>query len=228
MKPVKAFFLLGVLLCLTCSLAAGDEEDISILEITETASLEAMPNLAQVGFAVETNAPEAQEAIQRNAALMDKVLSTLKNSIGPDDAISTSGFNLSPVYARGEPSQLVSYRVKNMVTLATKNVDSLGSLLDKAVEAGASRIDSLSFSNDQEQEIRNKAAVRALQRARKTAEQLAQAAGMRVKRIVRISYSPPGPMRRFARMALAESAPTPIEAGQLSLSATVNVEFEIE
>jgi uncharacterized protein YggE len=228
MKSVKAFFLCGLLLCMTCYLSAEENEDRSVLEISETASIKAMPNLAHVSFAVETNAAEAQEAIQLNARHTDKVLSTLKESIGPDDSLSTTGFNLSPVYARREPSQLVSYRVKNSVTLTTRDVAALGSLLDKAVKAGASRIDSLSFANAQEQDLGNKAAVKALQRARKTAEQLAQAAGMRVKRILRISYSPPGPVRRYARMAMAEGGSTPIEAGELSVTASVRVEFEIE
>ena len=201
---------------------------MSVLEILETASVEARPNQVHVSFAFETNSSEAQEAIRLNAALTDKVLKALKSDIGPDDSLSTSGFNLSPVYARREPSQLVSYRVKNSVSLTTKQVASLGSLLDKAVEAGVSRIDSLSFGHDQEKNLRNKAAVKALLRAKKTAEELAGAAGMRVKRILVISYSPPGPVRRYARMAVAESAPTPIEVGKLTISATVNVEFEIE
>jgi len=198
------------------------------LKIAETALVAAMPNQANVSFAVETDSREAQEAIRLNAILTDKVLKALKSSIGPDDSLSTSSFNLSPVYARREPSQLVSYRVKNSVSLTTKQVDTLGSLLDIAAKAGVSRIDSLSFGHDKEQDLRNQAAVKALQRAKKTAEKLAEAAGMRVKRILMISYSPPGPVRRYARMAVAESVPTPIEVGQLAISATVNVEFEIE
>ncbi len=228
MRKLNAVFLIFLMAGGVSQLYGQGQEKMSVLKISETASVEAMPNQVHVSFAVETDSEVAQEAIRLNATLTDKVLKALKKIIGPDDALSTSGFNLSPVYARREPSQLVSYRVKNSVSLTTKKVASLGSLLDKAVEAGVSRIDSLSFGHDKEQDLRNQAAVKALQRAKKTAEELAGAAGMRVKRILVISYSPPGPVRRYARMAVAESVPTPIAVGQLAISATVNVEFEIE
>ncbi len=228
MRKLSAVLLILAMGCGVSYLFGQEQEKISVLEISETASVEAMPNQVHVSFAVETAAEEADEAIRLNAALTDKVLSVLKNDLGPDDSLRTSGFDLSPVYARKEPFQLVSYRVKNSVSLTTKQVASLGSLLDKAVEAGVSRIDSLSFGHDHEQDLRNQAAIKALQRAKKTADELAGAAGMRVKRIRAIAYSPPGPARRYARMAVAESAPTPIEVGQLAISATVNVVFEIE
>ena len=228
MRKFNEVFLIFLMVCCVSPLIGQEQGRMSVLEISETASVAAMPNQANVSFAVETDSEDAQEAIRLNAALTDSVLNALKSSVGDDDSLSTSGFNLSPVYARREPSQLVSYRVKNSVSLTTKQVDALGALIDLAVEAGVSRIDSLSFSHDKEQDLRNQAAVKALQRAKKTAVKLAEAAGMRVKRILVISYSPPGPVRRYARMAVAESAPTPIEVGQLAISATVNVEFEIE
>ena len=128
MKKLNTLFLIFVIGCCVSHLSGQEPERISVLKIAETASVAAMPNQANVSFAVETDSREAQEAIRLNAILTDKVLKALKSSIGPDDSLSTSSFNLSPVYARREPSQLVSYRVKNSVSLTTKQVDTLGSL----------------------------------------------------------------------------------------------------
>ncbi|MGH7806837.1 MAG: SIMPL domain-containing protein, partial [Thermodesulfobacteriota bacterium] len=69
--------------------------------------------------------------------------------------------------------------------------------------------------------------------AKATAETVAKAAGVRVVKIVRISpsYEVPGPVYRDflqAKVAAAESAPTPIEPGELTVSATVNIVYEIE
>ena len=97
-------------------------------------------------------------------------------------------------------------------------------------EAGANRINSLSFAHDQAETLRDQAAVKALRKAVKTAERLAEAVGMKIARVVNIDYGSPGPGVRFSRAALAEAgagAPTPIEAGDLSVSATVRVTFEI-
>ena len=50
-------------------------------------------------------------------------------------------------------------------------------LIDRAAEAGANRVDSLSFSHDQGAKLREEASVKALKQALKTAERLAAAAG---------------------------------------------------
>jgi hypothetical protein len=147
-----------------------------------------------------------------------------------EDTLETSGYSLSPIYGRGSPQEPTAYRVRNMVVLTSKQIDQAGAYIDAAAEAGANRVDSLTFSHDQGEALRDQAAVKALQKAVKTAEKLAQAAGMKIKRIQRIEYSSPGPRVRYARASLAEAggAPTPIEAGELSVSATVRVVFEIQ
>ena len=63
------------------------------------------------------------------------------------DYIKTSNYNASPVYNyNGNKRTLEKYEVSNRVTVHTKSLDKLGSMIDNATEAGATNIDSLNFS----------------------------------------------------------------------------------
>ena len=88
-----------------------------------------------------------------------------------------------------------------------------------------SRIGSLTFSTDRDEELRKEAAVKALQQAKTIAEDLAKAAGLTIKKITKISYSPGGPIRPYRMEAMA-TARTPIEAGEISIEESVHVVFE--
>jgi uncharacterized protein YggE len=202
----------------------------STLEVSETAAVSAPANTVRIAFAVEVNAPRAGDAVRQNAQQTDTLLRTLKKMGRSEDMLETSGYSLSPVYGRGSPQEPTAYRVRNMVVLRSKQIDRAGAYIDAAAEAGANRIDSVAFSHDQGEALRDQAAVKALKKVLKTAEKLAQAAGMTIKRIQRIEYSPPGASVQYTRAAFAEAggAPTPIEAGEFSVSATVRVMFEIQ
>ena len=89
-----------------------------------------------------------------------------------------------------------------------------------------SRIGSLTFSTDRDEELRKEAAVKAVQQAKKIAEDLAKAAGLTIKKIIKLSYSPHGPVRPFRMEARAAAARTPIEVGEMSIEERVHVVFE--
>jgi len=211
-------------------LMGQDFTRISTIEVSESASVAAPANLVRISFAVESNASAAGEAVHMNGAQTDALLKALKQKIGHEDRLVTSGYSLNPVYSRGNSQVTTGYRVRNTVILTSKEVEKAGVFIDAATEAGANRIDSLSFAHDQAEKLRDQAAVKALKKAVRTAERLAEAAGMKIARVVNIDYGSPGPGVRFSRATLAEAgagAPTPIEAGDLSVSATVRVTFEI-
>jgi len=222
--------ILGLFCLLVIPLMGQDFTQISTIDVSESASVAAPANLVRISFAVESNASDAGEAVRLNAGQTDALLKALKQRIGRGDKLETSGYSLNPVYNRGNSQVTTGYRVRNTVVLTSKDVKGAGAFIDTATEAGANRIDSLSFAHDQAETLRDQAAVKALKKAFQTAGRLAEAAGMRIARVVTIDYGSPGPAVRFSRAALAEvgaGAPTPIEAGDLSVSATVRVTFEI-
>ena len=204
---------------------AKEKPTPSTIEVTGKAKIMVMPNMATVSFAVETSATTAKQAAGENARKSNKLLNTLREVTAKEVKIKTSGFSLTPIYDKDSRLRPKGYWARNSVLLKTKSIDKLGTFIDEASRVGVSRIGSLTFSTDRDEELRKEAAVKAVQQARTIAEDLAKAAGLTIKKITKISYSPGGPVRPYRMEAMA-AARTPIEAGEISIEESVHVVFE--
>jgi len=228
MKRKLSFLSLAI--CIFLSLAqlsyAEEKPQPSTIEVVGKARVMTMPNVATVTFAVETNSTKAQLAVRENAKQTDKLLNTLKDIGKQKIKIRTSGFTLTPVYDKENRFQPRGYRVTNTVIVETKEIDQVGTFIDEASKAGVSRIGSLTFSTDGEEKLRKEAAVQALNQAKDIAADLAKAAGLTIKKIVKVSYTPRGPAPLFRMEAMAAAARTPIEVGEITMEETVHVIFE--
>jgi len=228
MKRKISFLSLAI--CLSLILAqwsyGKEKPETSTIEVVGKAQVTTMPNLATVTFAVETNSTKAQLAVRENAKQTDKLLNTLKDIGKQKIKIKTSGFTLTPVYDKDNRFQPRGYRVTNTVIVQTKEIDQVGTFIDEASKAGVSRIGSLTFGTDGEEKLRKEAAVQALNQAKDIAADLAKAAGLTIKKIVKVSYTPRGPAPLYRMEAMAATARTPIEVGEITMEETVHVIFE--
>ena len=227
----RRLFILGsIIVCLALAGMSYAEEkpQPSTIEVVGKAKIMAMPNVASIAFTVETNATKAQQAVNQNAKRAERLLKTLRQIGGKEVKLKTSSFSLSPVYDKENRLRPKGYRVSNTVMLETKNTDKLGTFIDEASNAGVSRIGSIIFSTDQEEQLRKEAAVRAVRQAKELAAELAKAAGLTIKKIIKLTYSPRGPVRPYRMQAMAAAARTPIEVGDISLEESVNVVFEAQ
>ena len=222
--------LLSFVICLSLTLAqlsyAKEEPEASTIEVVGKAQVITMPNVATVTFAVETNSIKAQQAVRQNAKQTNQLLNALKGIGGQEIKIRTSGFSLTPVYDKDNRLQPKGYRVTNTVIVETKVIDQVGTFIDEASKVGVSRIGSLTFSTDGEEKLRKEAAVQAVNQAKDIAAGMAKAAGLTIKRIVKLSYTPRGPAPLLRMEAVAAAARTPIEVGEITLEETVHVIFE--
>ncbi|MCG6980301.1 MAG: SIMPL domain-containing protein [Deltaproteobacteria bacterium] len=224
---------LGLLSCVICILLsipqfayAKEEPQRSTVEVMGKARVMTMPDVATMTFAVETNSIRAQLAVRENAKQIDKLLNALKDLGREKVKIKTSNFSLTPVYDKDNRFQPRGYRVTNTVIVETKEIDQVGTFIDEASKVGVSRIGSLTFGTDGEEKLRKEAAVQALNQAKEIAADLAKAAGLSIKKIVKISYTPRGPAPLLRMEAMAAAARTPIEVGEITLEETVQVIFE--
>ena len=222
------FGLFGALIIITfAGLSYATEKPTpSTIEVMGKATIMVMPNMATLSFAVETSANTAKQAAGENAKKTNKLLNALREITAKEVKIKTSGFNLTPIYDKDSRLRPRGYRARNSVLLETKSIDKLGTFIDEASRVGVSRIGSLTFSTDRDQELRKEAAIKAVQQARTIAEDLAKAAGLTIKKISKISYSPGGPVRPYRMEAMAAAVRTPIEVGEMSIEESVHVVFE--
>ena len=231
------FFTLFVLSSFGTSYAQQVEK--RTLQVNGTGEVNVKPDTAFINISVESNAKTAAEASTQNAGKMQGVTDTIKSIIGKDDKITTSGYTLSPVYEYNQTtrrSELKGYRAYNGLNVETRQLDKIGKLIDSTIKSGATNIDSLSFGASGNDDYRRQALVMAVGDARKTAEIVAKASGVKILRILNISpsYSFPIPLHRefnvSAKMAMEAPAapPTSIESGELTVSANVSIVYEIE
>lgn len=230
------YFLAATLLINSLAFSETVNNEKNTLQVNGKGIVTAKPDKANITISVETTDQNASAAVKENAEKMNKVMGNLKSQIGKNDKISTTGYNLSPVYTyddKTRKSHLSGYRVSNSIVVESKNLESIGGLIDSATQAGANRIESLSFDTDKRDEYRKQALVKAVQDARETADIVAKAADVTIVGIIKISpsYDFPVPLYRefalTAREAPAAPPPTQIEPGELTLSASVNIVFEI-
>ena len=124
---------------------------------------------------------------------------------------------------------ITGYSVSNNVTVMVRDIPRLGSLLDKAVTAGANSIYGIGFGHNNASALLDKARPLAVADARRKAEIYASAGGARIGRLMVLTEEAGRlPTVAFSRAYTAgASAPTPIEAGEDKLTVTVTARFEL-
>ena len=191
----------------------------------------AVPDVATLTLEVETQAANAAAAAQENARRADALLQALKKVLGPQDQLRTLSYRLMPVYAapdKHSPPVIKAYRALNRLEVKVLEVARLGEVIDTAWKNGAARINGPFWSHSQAEELQRQAAVDALGRARLLAEALAQAAGLKIKGVDKIStgirFLSPRAAGETYMMAQA-APPTPVEAGEEEIRAHIQAVF---
>jgi uncharacterized protein YggE len=219
-------------LSLTPGLAAKTPSPPSITVDAEGKVL-AIPDLARLTVEVETQAATAAAAAQENAQQADRLLKALKQVMGPEDKIRTLGYRLMPVRSykdKSSPQEIKGYQAVNRLEVKILDVARLGTVIDASWKAGASQVRGPFWDHSRIEELQRQAAVNALERARRMAEALAQAAGVKIKGVDKISTGirflaarGGGEMQSMAKA----SSPTPIEVGEEEIRAHIQAVFLI-
>lgn len=231
---------LVALLTLSTPVLADDTPPQRTLAVNGEGQAKAAPDLALLSFAVETTAPTAGAAVADNARKSAALAEAIKKKLGPKDKVFTTQFSLSPRYEqqeRGVASQsaprIVGYVASNAVRVELRGVGDVGALIDAATAAGANRVDSLEFTLEARAAAQGEALKQAGADARRQAEAAAAALGVTLGKVLTASTgSAPIIMpKQFPRMAMAAmeaDVGTPVEAGDVTVSATLQVTYEIQ
>lgn len=236
----KSYLTIGVLSVLVLSLVIGTvlpgvaqaTSKPGSLEVTGTAIVTGAPDMAHISLGVETQDTSADTAAQENANRMDRVFAVLKDLGLTDKDITTSGYNIyssNQVINRGtdEEATITTYRVQNRVNITTKNLDSVGEIVDAAVKAGANQVHGIRFDIEDKQTMQLQALENAVQQGISKAEAMAEAAGLTLGGIASLNenYSSHAPMVSTMAFRADTEASTTINPGDVEVSATVQLNF---
>lgn len=202
------------------------------LVISAEGRIDTAPDMATITLGVATQGKTAAEALSANSTQLGAVLERLRGAGIAERDLQTSGLNLGPQmdYSRdGKPPRITGYEASNMLTVRVRDLAALGGILDQAVGDGANTFHGLSFALTEPQPALDQARVNAVHEARRKAEIIAGAAGVKLGRIVELSehggMADAMPKMRSAMGAAAESVP--IASGEVTYAVNVSVTWEL-
>jgi len=226
-SPTLALAL--VILSFAIPLSAQTQERI-LQTITVTGQgVETIPTtIARVQLGVEVRGQTAEQVQQDVARRTSAVLEVLRSRNVPQ--LQTTGIRLQPRYDyRNNEQRFLGYIGTNSVSFRIKT-EEVGALMDAAIEAGATRIDGISFfaAEPAIAAAQKEALRRATQDAQDQADAVLSALNLSRKDVVRIAINGANhqpPPRLQNALVRAESADTPVVGGDREVRASVTLEI---
>jgi uncharacterized protein YggE len=207
--------------------------DGALLTVTADGETKVVPDMATINVGVVTQAPTADAAVADNSRKMNAVMAALKKAGVADKDIQTANLSVNPQYRYGqnEPPKLTGYEAQNNVTVKVRNLKNVGKAVDAVVAVGSNQINGISFGVEDDAKAMDAARVAAMKKARARAELYADAANLKVQRIVSIveggAAAPIYPVAMM-RAEAAAAPPPPVAPGELTLTASVTVTFALK
>ena len=186
----KGKILLGVLLILATAavsivsvVMALKNNNQDRFSVVGTGTVYAKADIANIEVGLRTGTKKtAAEATSESTDKMNKINKELTKLGIEEKDIKTSNYNLSPVYnwtnAKGQ--ELIGYEVTQTLTLKIRDLEKIGDIIAKTTEQGANQVGNISFTIDDEFELKNQARELAITKAKEKAELIAKQSGMKL------------------------------------------------
>lgn len=210
---------------------AGSGNQIPMLNVTGTGKVYLVPDIAYVYVGVRSQASDVADALSQNNAQANAIASTLKEKGVAAEDIQTTAFNVYPQQQytpEGIPGDTV-YVVENTVFIKVRDLNSLGSLLDAVVRAGANTINGISFDVENRESAEKEARRLAIEDAKLKAQELAQLSGVELVQLYSVGVWSSGVTPVYeAKGGAAAGSTAPIAAGQMVIQMDASLTYEIK
>lgn len=223
--------LLGA--CISVSAAAAERT----VSVSGQGEVRAEPDRALVSLGIEARKPTLQDARAEVDRGVNAVLKLTRDLKLDPKFVRTTRVQVQPEYDwnnEGRDRRLLGYYVARHVEVDLRQLDQLGTLLERAFAAGVNQIGDPQLDSSKRRELEREAMGKAVADARANAETVAKAAGAKVGSPRTIAASsgvvpPPMPMRVKMMSAAAEAsdAAQSYQRGEMAFNATVQVEYDL-
>ena len=207
------------------------------IHVTGNGSVTGEPDIATLDIGVSVERETVAEAREEAASAMTALINSLQANDVAEKDIKTENFSIYPQYDYTDDGRVLrGYRVNNTVRAKVRDLATLSDVIDDAAGAGGDSIviNSIQFMIDDTTPLQTKARSLAVKDAEAKAQTLAEASGVRLGEPLTITESTyfEGPPIPFATAEAdfddAARSATPIAPGELAVTVTVNVVYEIE
>ncbi|WP_228021846.1 SIMPL domain-containing protein [Vasconcelosia minhoensis] len=212
--------------------AMAQDAQTRVLSVTGEGSESIPTTLTQISLGVEVQGKTAAEVQQQAAEQTTAVLEAVRSQ--PIDQLETTGISLRPIYAYENGQELTGYQATNTISFEIPT-EQAGTILDSAVQAGATRINSVSFiaADDAIAAARQQALQIATRNAQEQAGAVLSSLNFTAQEIVGIqidqaSAPPPRPLpfaNEAADTVSQRLAETPVVGSEQTVRATVTLQI---
>ena len=204
----------------------------NLFSVSGTGKAVAAPNTAQVSLGVTETAATVTDAQARLNTKTNSVIDALKNLGIEEKDIKTTNYSISPNYDFTAGQRITGYSASQNLEVKTDKTELANRAVDSATAAGANVVGGITFVfNDKTRaELENKARKDAVAEAKRKAESLADAAGIRLGRILDVQESSAGqpiPLAQFDRaIGSGGNEQANITPGENTIEITVTLSYE--
>jgi len=223
---IAGFMLLAV--PVMAQSAPSAENMPAYITVTATGTASAVPDMALLNLSVSRQAATAGEALEQTNAAMTRVLEAIKATGIAHDEMQTIGFTVQPHYISGNGERRQKgYEANNTVSVKVRDLNKLGSVVDKAMANGANGLDQITLSNTSLQPLYDAAQKDAVNNALVKAKLLAESAGVSIGRILRINDAASPIAKTMGRIAYASPSADAIATGRNDYTTNVSIMLEL-
>ncbi len=200
-----------------------------------TGKVTAIPNTAEISFGVTKTAPTVADAQNQVNTATQNILTSLKN-LGVDTKdITTTDYSVNPQYNFNTGGQTITgYTVTQNIDVKLSPIEKANKAVDVATADGANLVGGISFTVDDatQKSLTDKARKMAVEDAKQKAQSLADAAGIKLGRIIDVQETTDQPiirplvMNMAAGSAKSDAVQTQLPAGQSIITSSVTISYE--
>lgn len=171
------------------------------ISITGEGKVFAKPDIAQIQLATSVDRTSVAEAQERATELINRVIGVLRERGVEEKDIKTTSYSINPRYDYSDGRQILrGYNVTQNLEIKVRDLTKVGEILAAAAGAGANQIGGLSFTTEDPQKLQTEARDKAIEDAKRKADELASKVGVRLGKVVGFFESGgfPGPIPYFS------------------------------
>ena len=240
-KSALVFAALSMLAFLSCS--QKDVNKMRSIAVSGTGKVIVTPDKATVKLAVITRKSDIKEAQEENAKAMKKIQDALLAKGVTAENLQTYDYEISQEsHWKNDERVYGLYCVTNRIKVTVQDIEKAGDIIDLGIRNGATCVDGISFSYEDEVKAIKRARTLAIENARAIAEESVSVAGTKLGKVLTMKeqrnngYGTALSSSNYMTQTWlpdtpyddAAGASTPISSGKKEISIVMDITYELK
>ena len=220
-----------ILFLLLSTIVVSQNNQTPTVDVTGEGIVIVVPDEVAISVQVENKGENPKELKQENDRIINDVLSFIKSMKIKNSNVKTQYIRLNKNY--DYQTKTYHYVANQSISIKLKDLSKYESMMNGLLESGINRIDGISFSVSNKEELKSQARIKAILNAKKKAEEYVGVLNQSIGKAIAISEftnsTIPTPRYDNSMMKtsseLSNSNQQTISLGEIEIRAVVNVRF---